>query len=119
MSQIYLFSATSQLAQWLSLRQSVIAENVANLNSPGYSARDVEPFSDVMQETRLRMAATAPGHLGFEVEASAAAKWDVSQDGAGVSVERELIKADEVGKSHALHSSVAKAFHRMLLMSVK
>ncbi len=118
MSQIYLFSATSQLAQWLSLRQSVIAENVANLNSPGYSARDVEPFADVMNETRLRMAATAPGHLGFEAEAPAA-KWNVGEAGVGVSVEKELIKADEVSKSYSLHSNVAKAFHRMLLMSVK
>lgn len=118
MSQIHLFAATSQLAQWLSVRQTAIAENVANINSPGYSVREVEPFADVMESARVRLAATAPGHFGSG-PAEAAHAWQVSSTGEQVSAERELIKADEVNRSYALHASVAKAFHRMLLMSVK
>jgi flagellar basal-body rod protein FlgB len=43
----------------------------------------------------------------------------VSASGNSVSVERELIKADEVNRAYALNTNVVKAFHKMLLMSVK
>jgi flagellar basal-body rod protein FlgB len=123
MSQIYLFSATSQLANWLSVRQSAVAENIANANTPGYRAADIPAFAEVMDETRLRLAASQPGHFGYDpagnASAAAPAEWNVARSDKPVSVEDELIKADEVNRSYALHTGVMKAFHRMLLLSVK
>lgn len=123
MNQIYLFSATSQLANWLSVRQSTVADNIANINTPGYQAADVPAFAAVMDETHMRLAATRPGHLGYDpagkASVSSAAEWNVVRSGNPVSVENELIKADEVNRTYALHTGVLKAFHRMLLLSVK
>ena len=42
--QVNLFELAAKQAQWLSVRQSAIAGNVANVNTPGYHALDVEPF---------------------------------------------------------------------------
>lgn len=123
MNQIYLFSAASQLANWLSVRQSTVAENIANANTPGYRAAEVPAFAAVMDETHLRLAATRPGHIGYDPtgtrSAASPSEWAVTRSDRPVSVENELIKADEVNRSYALHTGVLKAFHRMLMLSVK
>lgn len=125
MSGIGLFGVAFQQAQWLSVRQTAIAENIANANTPGYRAVDVEPFETVLQKAGLDLSRTTPGHMATgmngirppAVENSKDIK--VSASGNSVSVERELIKADEVNRAYALNTNVVKAFHKMLLMSVK
>lgn len=125
MSGIGLFGVAFQQAQWLSVRQTAIAENIANANTPGYRALDVEPFESVLQKAGLDLDRTAPGHMatgmnGIRPPAIENGKdVKVSASGNSVSVERELIKADEVNRAYALNTNVVKAFHKMLLMSVK
>ena len=63
---VYLFDLAFQRSQWLSVRQSAIAENIANVNTPSYRARDVEPFETVLDKTELAMAATQLGHICAE-----------------------------------------------------
>ena len=60
---LYLFELASSQARYLELRQSTIATNVANANTPGFRARDVEPFNKVLDgmPVRLAMMATAMG----------------------------------------------------------
>lgn len=125
MSGIGLFGVAFQQAQWLSVRQTAIAENIANANTPGYRAVDVESFDTVLQKTGLDLSLTTPGHMATgmngirppAVEHNRDIK--VSASGNSVSVERELIKAEEVNRAYALNTNVVKAFHKMLLMSVK
>ena len=53
MEPINFFSLASQQNRWLSVRQSVIAQNVANANTPGYRALYVEPFDAVLKATGI------------------------------------------------------------------
>ena len=39
-----LLDMAHQQASWLSARQSAVAANIANANTPDYQARDVTPF---------------------------------------------------------------------------
>ena len=55
MTAIHLFDVVSRNNLWLSVRQSTIASNIANANTPGYKALDVEPFEKVLESTRLSM----------------------------------------------------------------
>ncbi|MFZ5673477.1 MAG: flagellar basal body rod protein FlgB [Pseudomonadota bacterium] len=125
MSGIGLFGVAFQQAQWLSVRQTAIAENIANANTPGYRAVDVESFDTVLQKTGLDLSLTTSGHMatgvnGIRPPAIERAKdIKVSASGNSVGVERELIKAEEVNRAYALNTNVVKAFHKMLLMSVK
>ena len=102
-----------------------ISGNVANANTPGYRARDVEPFADVLDKTKLIMAATNGGHIGFAPSQADSAKvkksesWDTVYSKNSVSLEQELIKAGEVNRQHSLNTSIVKSFHRMLLSSVR
>ena len=125
MSDIYLFGLSSRRAEWLSQRQSVIAENVANANTPGYVGKDVKGFSDAMDSTWLAMSGTSPLHLAAgggrstDVEATAETAWDVAHSGNSVSLEQEMLKSGEVQSGFSLNTSIAKAFQRFYLMSVK
>jgi flagellar basal-body rod protein FlgB len=107
------------------VRQSTVASNIANANTPGFAALDVQPFEAVLEQTQLTLAASEPGHLqsasanpaGAEVEPET--PWEVYHSGNSVSLEQELIKAGQVTGAFQLDTGVVKAFHRMLLMSSK
>jgi len=44
------------------IRHGVIASNIANIDTPGYQARDVK-FSNALSEATLQMRATDPRHM--------------------------------------------------------
>jgi flagellar basal-body rod protein FlgB len=122
---VRIFELASQQARWLSVRQSTIAENVANANTPGFRALDVQPFENILDNMPLSMATTQPAHLtedGSEVAAAATkadTPWEVLHSGNSVSLEQEMIKAGDVNRELSLNTNIVKAFHRMLLASVK
>ena len=124
MSTIHLFDVVSRHNQWLSVRQSAIASNVANANTPGYKPVDVEPFEKVLETTRLSTLTTHSAHLAdtakpSSIDVSKSEPWEVSYSGNSVSLEQELINANEVNRAYRLNAGIAKAFHRMLLASAK
>ena len=125
MTAIHLFDAVSRANQWLSVRQSTIASNIANADTPGYKALDVEPFEKVLEATRLAMQSTQPGHMtdaaakATPVAVGKSESWETSHSGNSVSLEQELINAGEVNRAYKLNTGIAKAFHRMLLASAK
>ncbi len=124
-SPVYLFDLASRQSQWLAARQTTISGNVANANTPGYRARDVEPFADILDKTKLTMAATNASHIGISPSRAEAAKvkksdsWDIVHSKNSVSLEQEMIKAGEVNRQHSMNTTIVKTFHRMLLTSVR
>lgn len=125
MGPIHLFDLASRHAQWLTVRQSAIAENTSNANTPGYKVGDVVPFESIYDSTRLSIVTSNPRHLGlggaepasFAVEDAPA--WEIHHSGNSVGLEHELLKANEVSSDYSLNRSIAKAFNRMLLASLK
>ncbi|MCK1407191.1 flagellar basal body rod protein FlgB [Bradyrhizobium sp. 76] len=122
---LYLFELASSQARYLELRQSTIATNVANANTPGFKARDVEPFNKVLDSTPVRLVTTSPSHMQLsaaESDTRATAKkdsWDVVHSGNSVSLEQEMIKGSDVSRDYSMNSAVVRSFHRMLLSSAK
>lgn len=125
MEPVYLFDLASQQERWLSVRQTALAENVSNANTPGFKARDVAPFEEVFNDASLQMAATNPAHLGGDplapdgIGVKEAAGWEITHSGNSVSLEKEMIKAGEVNRTYSLNASIVKAFNQMLAESVK
>lgn len=122
---LYLFELASSQARYLELRQSTIATNVANANTPGFRARDVEPFNKVLDGTPVRLAMTSPSHMQLsaaETDTRATSKkdsWEVVHSGNSVSLEQEMIKGSDVSRDYSMNSAVVRSFHRMLLSSAK
>lgn len=124
MNYIFLFDLASQRNQWLSIRQAAISGNIANANSPGYEALDVQPFEDVLQTSRLEMTRSDPMHVSQPGQRLAELDegpdhWQTYNSGNSVSLEKELVKAGDVNSAFSLTNSVVKSFHRMLLSSAK
>src|SRR5262245_60695871 len=115
MSPIHLISLLSQHNRWLSAQQATIAGNIANVNTPGYKALQVEPFEAAIEQARLAMATTSPAHLapaaadGPVIRTHDERTWDVTHSGNSVSLEQELIKAGDVNRAFRLNAGVIKA----------
>jgi flagellar basal-body rod protein FlgB len=125
MEPVNLFDLAAQQSRWLAVRQSAVAGNVANVNTPGYVAVDVEPFEKVLDKTGVTMAATQASHLtGQATEAGFAVRQEerdpsLLPSGNSVVLENELLKAGEVGRQFELNTAIVKAFHRMLMLTSK
>ena len=124
MRPIHLFDLATQQNRWLTMRQTLVAGNIANVNTPGYRAVDIEPFEAVLESTRLSMAATEPGHmspspvaLAASTELEAEDSWDVYHSGGNVSLEQEMMKAGEINRTYSLNVNIMRSFHRMLVAS--
>jgi len=125
MEPVNLFDLAAQQSRWLAVRQSAVAGNVANVNTPGYGAVDVEPFEKVLDKTGVTMAATQAGHLtdhaseaGFAVREEARNPSLLPSENSVV-LENELLKAGEIRRQFELNTAIVKAFHRMLMMTSK
>ncbi len=58
----------------------------------------------------------------FATQASAArasSGTDVTVSGNSVNIEEEMVKAGAVNRDYALNTNIVKAFHKMLLTSMK
>jgi flagellar basal-body rod protein FlgB len=119
------FDIAARQSSWLLARQRVVAQNVANANTPGYKTADLKPFEATLQSVSLQLAATSPKHFVLdESQAPApvsenADNIEVHYSGNDVSLELEMAKAGEVSRAYALNTSVVKAFNGMVLQAAK
>jgi flagellar basal-body rod protein FlgB len=124
MSGISLMGLAVQKADWLAARQAVLAQNIANANTPGYRARDLLSFDAVLADTDLKMTATSARHLSAD-ESGIAGKTVITQggdatySGNNVSLEKEMAKLGETGSQYALSINLIKSQHRLAIMSLK
>jgi flagellar basal-body rod protein FlgB len=120
-----IFETASRHMDWLALRQSVTASNIANADTPGYRSRDIMAFEQVLEQAPLDLETTSDGHLAIgpgQLQDTATLRsegWDRSYSGNDVTLEQELIKAGETSRMMGLDSALARSFHRMLMSSLK
>lgn len=125
MQPIQLFDLASRQAQWLTVRQNVVAGNIANANTPHYKAKDVKPFESVLQDAGIQMAATNKMHFTDGLATSQVAEVgmvdgvQIQQSGNSVAIEQEMMKTGEIKRDYELSAGLVKAFHRMMLMAVR
>jgi flagellar basal-body rod protein FlgB len=98
-SEDRLFSELDNLLSWTSKRQQALAANVANMDTPGYHARDYS-FEEQLTSS-LTMTATASNHIAPMQEASTAQLYDVKTkekpNGNNVDLEREMTEITKNG----------------------
>ncbi|MCP8940405.1 flagellar basal body protein [Alsobacter sp. SYSU M60028] len=109
-----LVSQLKERMHWLQSRQKVLAENVANANTPGFKPRDLRPF-EAGDGGGLAPLQTAPGHLsgGPSDDAArtrAARRFETTPSGNAVSLEDEMTKlADTQADYQAAATLYAKS----------
>jgi flagellar basal-body rod protein FlgB len=103
-ADIPLLSQIKGRMSWLDERQRLIAQNVANSDTPGYVGRDLKAPTDFAAAMRdgggLRMVQTSSGHMSvntpvarFTSEASPDS--ETTLDGNAVVVEEQMLKMAE------------------------
>lgn len=104
-----ILSLASALAHHASARQQVISENVANADTPGFRARDIKPFGELVDTgPAFEAKRTRPQHVafgssidGFEPELSAAFGAE-TPNGNSVSLEDQMMRGAQVQQEHGL-----------------
>jgi flagellar basal-body rod protein FlgB len=135
LGDIPLFAMLKSRLGYLSDRQRVIAENVANANTPGYQARDLKAFSfqahvqaagsGVAATPAGTMAVTHPLHMqpkgagSSGVKAVKATDSEVTLDGNGVVLEDEMVKLTQARMDYDAAIGFYQQSLSMLKMAVR
>lgn len=117
LAHIPLFDALAKRMAWLSDRQAVLAENVANADTPGYVPKDLKPldFRNYLRTatSSVALATTQPGHIAVKRDIADTAvermRGDSGIDGNRVSAEEEMMKVSQTANDFALTSTLYKA----------
>ncbi|MEM1343072.1 MAG: FlgB family protein [Pseudomonadota bacterium] len=101
----------SAMARHAAARHSVLAQNVANADTPGYRARDVAAFAALVKES-FTTRATRPGHFADGLPSRAGTPEPVeiaypdSPNGNSVSLEDQSVRAVEAQGQHAMAMAI-------------
>lgn len=122
LSSIGLFQLAGRRMEYLGSRHQVIAQNVANADTPGFQAKDLKPFDfqAAMARTGVAQAQTAAGHLeglrqpaGFRADRQAGV-YETAPAGNGVVLEEQMLKAAEVRQAYDLAANLFQKHVGML-----
>lgn len=103
------------MASHAGARQSSIARNIANADTPGYRPTDIAPFAEAYRDASgdMGLSRTRAGHFGPGEGGTALSEilgrpvpGATSPNGNGVSIEAEMMKAAEVRQQHDLALSI-------------
>ncbi|HEX2215088.1 MAG TPA: flagellar basal body rod protein FlgB [Xanthobacteraceae bacterium] len=107
--------------QWHQERQRLLAENVANADTPNFKPRDLAPLDlrrSFPGSVAVALARTDPEHLGGSDTASAghfpfqpAARYEIRPAGNAVNLEDEMLK---VASNQMDHQAAATLYSRSL-----
>lgn len=119
-SKLPLFETMRERLSFLTARQTVLSENVANANTPGYDARDVEApdFAALAAGEATggatTLAITNPGHMtarssgaeGFRIKEMPDA--ESTPNGNSVNLEDQMMKVSSVQMDYATVTQLYK-----------
>jgi flagellar basal-body rod protein FlgB len=119
--KIGLLDALGEKMRWHQARQSLLAENVANADTPGFRGRDLKQldFHDALKQAHaVKLAATAPGHLtgsgisdGTRFPTDGKGGFETTPRGNAVVLEDEMMK---VAQNQMDHQAVTALYSRGL-----
>jgi flagellar basal-body rod protein FlgB len=103
LNQMPLFAALTDKMRWHQTRQGLLAENIANAETPGYRGKDLRTFS--LEDTAVNRSvatitttATQPSHfsvMGTDADGFGPRRmnsFEVTPEGNGVTLEDEMMK---------------------------
>jgi len=116
LEKIEIFRMASAMMSHAGTRQTVIAQNIANADTPGYRARDVLSFKEQFQgdDTMPSVRATRASHLHgttslYQAEIFTTDENIQNPNGNSVSLEVEMMKAVDVQREHERAVAIYKS----------
>ncbi|MFT6451046.1 MAG: flagellar basal-body rod protein FlgB [Halocynthiibacter sp.] len=125
LDKLEIFAMARGLISHANARQSAIAQNVANADTPGYRARDVASFADTYRgEAGNAMRATRAGHTTHNDGATGLdlrqidAPGPSSPNGNTVALETEMMKSSQVRAEHDRALAIYRSSMNILRASI-
>lgn len=118
-ADIGLFRLAEQRLAWVGRRQELLAQNVANANTPGYQPRDLPPFAKALAQAggSAALVRTDPKHIavtGGTLQSERPVRpRERSPDGNGVSMEDQLTKVADTSSTQELVANLYRKYQGM------
>ena len=124
LTSLTLFNQMQHKMAWLSARQNVLSQNVANADTPNYASRDLKPFGfanhlelgqplPMAQSTGMHLTGTLGGSLNPIVSKDNIAI-ETNPAGNKVSLEDQLTKVGQTGMEYQMMTNLYRKQVSML-----
>jgi flagellar basal-body rod protein FlgB len=125
-----IFAVIGKRMDWLNQRERVLADNIANSDTPGYVPRDLDgkKFSRLLQKQiePVEPATTNPAHLRGLVVRDGPAKsqkqrqtYEASPAGNAVVLEEQMIKVAETQSAYQLMTNLYRKHMDMFRLALR
>jgi flagellar basal-body rod protein FlgB len=122
-TQIGIFDLAARRLTWADKRQELLAQNIANANTPGFQARDLQPFAvSLTQASGAGLVRTQPNHLSgvggdatHEITVRPPAR---ALDGNAVSLDEQLVKVADTETTQSLVTTIYKKYLSLFSMAL-
>ena len=128
LNQFKVFKALGARMNWLQSRQRVLAENVANSDTPGYKAMDIRPLSFkntlATAQSNLNLRKTHQAHFGASNGDSSVrvvterVDFEGNASGNNVVLEEEMMKSAETATDYRLAANLYKKSVGLLRLAI-
>ena len=127
---IALFQAMGAKMNYLSTRQGVLAQNIANADTPEYRPRDLTEvdfgavLKDVTRSKDIRMEKTQAGHIlpGGDIDSARERKsritYEVAPGENAVIIEEQMVKASKTTMDYNLMTNLMRKNVGMIQMAL-
>jgi flagellar basal-body rod protein FlgB len=122
------FSALGDKMRWHQARQGLLAENVANAETPGYQGRDLRQYDfadrlSAVSSASMSTSATQPMHFSVSsgegaFGAQRMANFEVTPEGNGVTLEDEMMKVSTNMMDYQAATSIYQKSVRILRVAL-
>lgn len=124
LENLTLLNMAKKRMDWVAERQEVLAQNIANANTPKYQARDIKPltFKDEMRRmAAVETAVTHPNHVKSIATESTRFEhvvdrkpYETNPDGNGIILEEQMQKVASGRSAYDLAANLMQKHIHML-----
>jgi flagellar basal-body rod protein FlgB len=113
---IGLFQLAEDRLRWIDQRQALLAQNIANIDTPGYLPRDMQPFAAHLTAATVAVARTSLLHMAGAQDASSGVQAQVTEkspDGNAVDLQGQLTKVADAETAQQLVTNLYSSYMGM------
>ncbi len=129
LNKVPLFNAVKKRLDWLSQRQEILSQNIANADTPKYRPHDLRPFNfqDLVNRERMQLGVRVtsvnhivgkPQRLRNFNEIRVRKPYESAPNGNSVILEEQMMKINETNISYKLTSDLYKKHMKMILTAL-
>ncbi len=128
LNKLPIFALVAQRMAWLTKRQEILAQNIANADTPGYRPRDLtaNSFRELLQAKlpSLGVKLTQQGHItpmrsagAFRADV-AKGSFETTPSGNAVILEEQMIKVSETQNAYRLATNLYRKHVSMIKAAI-